>query len=143
MSRWAVVAPGERRIDHLAFRHVGSAVGSATGKIFTGMADLVAEQGVMPSQLAGNCLGVRIKEQLRPVKTQTSLRVIRAVDPVAVKKVGPRLGQIAMPDLISLRDQVDAFDFLAAQVIKETELNRLCTFGKDGEVDALAVPRGA
>ncbi|MNL35983.1 hypothetical protein D3C87_1580480 [compost metagenome] len=57
-----VVAPGVRRVDHLAFGHEGRAVALIETEVGVGVADGVAEQRFRPFQLTDQLLGVRVDE---------------------------------------------------------------------------------
>jgi hypothetical protein len=72
----------------------------------------------------------------------TLLRLIRAMDPIAVELAGSRFGQVAVPDLIGLLGQADALQLAPTATIEEAQLDGLGRLGEQGEVDAGAVVAG-
>src|SRR6516162_6891230 len=71
------------------------------------------------------------------------LRRVRSVHAVAIAQPGPRLGQIAMPDLVRSLPHRDARLGLARLGVEEAELDALGMLGEQCEVDAFSVPSGA
>src|SRR3569623_1985842 len=69
--------------------------------------------------------------------------IVRSVGAIAVQRPRPRLGQIAVPDLIGLPAHVYSLDETAALAVEDAELDLLRMLGKQREIHALAVPAGA
>src|SRR3569832_2139810 len=69
--------------------------------------------------------------------------IVRSVDAIAVQRTRPRLGQIAVPDLIGLPAHVYGLDDAAALAVEDAELDLLRMLGKQREIHALPVPAGA
>ena len=57
---------------------------------------LVSEHFFAPIDVPGNCLGIRIDQQLVRVEPMAIGRVVRAVNAVAVELLGPRVRQIGV-----------------------------------------------
>ena len=89
-TRWLVCSPSERRVDHDAFEHAGSAVAAIEGQIFFGMTDPVAKVRITPPQIILDLFGVRIQQELMVVKAVSVQRIIRTVDAVTVQQSGTR-----------------------------------------------------
>ena len=66
---------------------------------------------------------------------------IRAVDAIAVDLARAGIGQIAVPHLVRVFRQLDAFDFLLALQIEQTEFHLGGVRREQGEVDTQAIPR--
>jgi hypothetical protein len=62
---------------------MNGAVALVERQIALGIADPVAEQRVVPAQLAGERLGVGIDQQLVVVEAMAGVGLVGAVDPVA------------------------------------------------------------
>ena len=91
-----VALPVEERVDHDAVGHVrGRVVVVARVRV----AEVVAEQRLVPVDLAGGCLGVRVEQQLVGVAPDALRGVPRAVHPVAVALTGLHRGQVAVPNV--------------------------------------------
>ncbi len=63
------------------------------------LAEAVAEDGLVPIDLAGQGAGVGVNEEFRCVEAVAVLRFPRAVDAVAVALSGADAGQEAVPDV--------------------------------------------
>ena len=64
-------------------------------------------------------------------------RVVGSVDPVAVKLAGPRLGQIAVPDLVGVFGQHDARLLVLPAAIEQAQLDLLGMGREQREIDPL------
>ena len=101
------------------------------------VAEVVAVQRLVPVDVADGRLGVGVEQQLGGVAAQTALRVVRAVDPVAVALSRLDRRQVAVPD-----ERVDLghrHAGLVASVVEEAELDLLGHLAEDREVGADAV----
>ena len=139
-----VIFPGERGIDDDALRNAAGAVVGIGLEILEGRADLVGEERIAPLDGAGDRFRVRIDEQLRGIEAVAVGRIVRSVDAIAVELTGADVRQIAVPDLIGPIAKTDLVRLDSVVLaMKQAQLDRGRVFGKEGEVDALAVPRGA
>ncbi len=138
-----VIAPGECGIDHLALRHAERVIAPVERQIAPRTADAIAEVRVRPRQLTDDRLRVRIEQELVRVEAVSLLRLIGSVHAISIQFSGARFGQIAMPHLISLFAQPHALQLAAAAAVEQAQLDALSVFGKQREIDALAVPGGA
>ena len=108
--RAAVVAPGEGGIDDAAFRHEAGAVAPVEGQVLAlaPRADAVAVMRIVPPDRALKRFRVRVEQQLVGVEAVSVLRAVGAVDAIAVKQIGPRVRQIAVPHLVGIFGEPDA-----------------------------------
>ncbi len=136
--RPAVVAPGERRVDHAALGHELGAVALVERRVL--LAHDVAEQLRRPLDLADDGLGIRVQHQLVGVEAVTVLRFVGAVDPVAVDGAGPRLGQEAVPDLVGVFRQDDAGELGLAAVVEDAQFDLCRVGGEQREIHAQPRP---
>ncbi len=104
------------------------------------MADAIAVLGIAPDELADDVPGVRIEQQLVRIETMAALRVVGPMDTVAIQQTRPCFGQVTVPDHVGMLAHVDALDFMLAGRIEDAQLDAFGMFGKQGEVDALAIP---
>ncbi|MCY1396843.1 hypothetical protein D9M71_118280 [compost metagenome] len=137
-----VVAPGVRRVDHLALGHEGRAVAFIEAEVGVGVADGVAEQRFGPFQLADQLFGVGVDQQFVGIEAMTVGRVVRTVDAIAVYQPGMSVGQVAVVDLVGVFGQFDAFELHLAAVVEQAQFNPGGVGGKQGEVDSQSVPGG-
>src|SRR4029079_1785453 len=140
-ARIAIVAPRERRIDDLAFRHAARVVASILRQVGALAADAITEMRIAPRERADDRLRVRIEQQLLRIEAMALLRLIRTVHAIAVELAGPRFGQVAMPDLIGLLAQRDALQLAPPAIIEQAQLDAIRKLREQREVDPLAVPR--
>ncbi len=91
-----VTLPVEERVDHHAVGHVrGRVVVVARVRV----AEVVAEQRLVPVDVTGGGLGVRVEQQLVGVAPDAVRGVPRAVHAIAVALTGLDAGQVAVPDV--------------------------------------------
>ncbi len=141
-ARWSVVAPGEGGVHHGAERGEGGVVAVVGGQVVFGVAYLVAEERIVPAQVAADGLGVGVEEDFARVEAVAVGRVVRPVDAVAVELIGLHVRQVGVPDHVGVFCDGDAFGFLGGlHGIEETQLHFRRVLGKEGEVDARPVPR--
>ena len=62
---------------------------------------------------------------------------------IAVDRAGPRIGQVAVPDLVGVFGQLDALDLALACGVEQADLDFGGVGREQREIDALAVPGGA
>src|SRR5437868_11974955 len=136
-----VIAPIERVIDHRGFRHPPRVVAEIAGEILLRPADDVAEHFVRPIHLPRDRFRVRIDQQLRAVETHSVLRIVRAVNAIAIKLSRPHIRKKDVPDLVGLFRYRDPDIFLRRiDVIEEAKIDRGRVLGKNREVDSVAEP---
>ena len=104
-------------------------------------ADPVAESASCHADVAVQRLGVGVDQQLVRVEAVAVLRVVGAVDAVAVELPGPHVGQIAVPDLVGVFGQRDAVGLAPALLVEEAQLDLGGIGGEQREIDAAAIPR--
>jgi hypothetical protein len=133
--RWPVDAPVEERVDDDRLRHVRRRVVVVA---LLGL-EVVAEDRLVPVDLAVDGLGVGVEEELVRVAAQALGRVVGAVDAEAVALAGVDPGQEGVPDVAVHLGEADAL--LVALVVEEAELDLLGDLAEDREVGARAVVR--
>ncbi len=138
----AVAAPGEGRVDHHAFGHARRVVAAVERQVAARRADTVAEMRVRPAQWADDLPRVRVEQQLVRVETVTRTGFVGAMHPIAVDGSGARVGKIAVPDLVGVFGQRDAFDLAAPFRVEQAEFNLGGVGGEQGEIDPQTVPQG-
>ncbi len=135
--RAPVTLPVEERVDHDAVRHVRPGV-VVVARVR--VAEVVAEQGLVPVDLAAGCLGVGVEEQLVGVAPQPAGRVPRTVDAVAVALPGLHRRQVAVPDEgVHLGELDPLLRELLALAVDEAQLDPLGDLAEQGEVRAAPV----
>lgn len=87
-----VATPGERLVDDDTFGYEAGVIPIVEGEVGLGIADPVSEQRVRPIDIAGNRLRVRIDQNLGGVESEADLRLVQAVDTVAIELPGPYFG---------------------------------------------------
>ena len=68
------------------------------------------------------------------------LRLVRPIDAIAVAQAGPRVGDVAVPDLIGVLGKREPVQLAPAALVEQAELDLFRVRGKEGEVNAFAVP---
>src|ERR1700722_7911213 len=86
---------------------------------------------------------VRVKQKLVGVEPVAGLRLVGAVNAKAIKRRRPDLGHVAVEHLIGSLGKFEAASFAATLGVEETHLNSPRIRGKDSEVRAFVVRRGA
>ena len=93
--------------------------------------------------MADHLLGVGIDQQLAGIEAMPRRGLVRAVHAIAVDRARPRIGQVTMPDLVSVLRQGDALDLAPAALLEQAELDLGGVGREQGKVDAEPVPGGA
>ncbi len=140
-GRRPLPAPGEGRVDHHALQHEGRAVALVEREILLRIADAVAVERVVPAQLAGELLRIGVEQQLVRVEAVAGVGLVRAVHAVAVALARPRVGQVAVPDLVRHLRKLDALGLLV--VVEQAELDPGGVGREDRKIGAPSVPGGA
>ncbi len=133
-ARHAVAVPVEERVHHHAQHHVRGGVLVVDRVLVT---EVVAEEGLVPVELARHRLRVGVEEELVRVAAVTLGRVVRAVDPVAVLLARRHVRQVAVPDVTVHFLQLDAG--FRAVVVEQAEHDRIRDLAVEGEVRSRAV----
>ena len=142
-ARRRFAAPGEGRVDHPAFRHAGGAVRGAEAQIGVRIAKLVAVHLGAPAQLAHVRFRVRVEQQLVGVEAVTGTRIIRPVHAIGVDRAGAGGVHVAVPDLVGILRQLDAFELGLASLVEQAQLHLRRMRREQREIDAEPVPGGA
>ena len=142
--RQPVVPPLEPVLDDGAERGERRAVARVEAEVLVRVADLVAEEAVVPPDGAADALGVGVEEDLVRVEAEAFLGAVRAVDAVAVELAGPDAAEVAVPHRPRpLAELDDGARRLVLRAVEEHELDALGALAVEREVDAEAVPRRA
>ncbi len=129
-----VARPVEERVDDDGVHHVRVGV-VVVARV--GVAEVVAEQRLVPVEPPGHRLGIGIEQDLVRIVPVPVLRVVRAVHPVAVPLSRLHLRQVRVPD-----ERVDVLQLdarLSAVLGEQAQLDALGRLAEDGEVRAAAV----
>jgi hypothetical protein len=138
----AVALPVEERVDHHAVQHVRGGV-VVVARVL--VAEVVAEQRLVPVDVAGGGLRVGVEQQLGRVAPDAVLGVPRAVHAVAVALSGLHVGQVAVPDVGVDLGQLDPglVDRAPGADVEEAQLDSLGDLAEEREVGPAAVERRA
>src|SRR4026209_1277507 len=137
-----VAAPGERLVDHDTFGYEAGVMTIVEREIGFWITDPVPEQRIRPVDIAGNCLRVRVDQDLGGVESKADFGLVQAVDTVAVQLSWPYLGEVHVPDENSAFFDPNTVRFLRpVRSPEETELHRRRIFREQREIHSLAVPR--
>src|SRR5262249_45409701 len=113
-------APGEGRVDDAAFEGERRAVPLVKGQIVACF-HFVAEQGRVPSNMTDDLLRIGIEQQLVGIEAVSSSGLVRAVNAIAIECPWPRIGEVAVPDLVGVLRQAEAFDLPLAGAIEQAK----------------------
>ena len=137
-TQLAVAVPFEERVDDHAVHRVRRRVGVVAG---VGVTEFVGEERRIPVDLALDGLGIRVHQELVRVEAVAVLRLVRAVDPVAVLLSGLDLRQVTVPHVAVHFGQLNPR--LGQVISEEAQLHPLGTFAEQGKVSASAVKGGS
>ena len=133
-----VIAPVEVRVDDHRLGHAGRRVVVVAA---VGVAEVVAEQGLVPLKCAVDGLRIGVHQHLVRVAPQSRLGVVRPVDAVAVALARFDVGYVCVPDeSVDLRQGDPA---LGAVGVEEAQLHALGYLTEHREVGARTVIRRA
>ncbi|MNJ13203.1 hypothetical protein D3C77_74080 [compost metagenome] len=135
-----VAAPGIGRVDDLAFGDVGGAVTLIEAEVAIRVANGVAKQCFGPFQAAHQLLGVRVDQQFVGVEAVAMLRLVGAMDAVAVDLSGMSVGEVTVKNFVGVFGQFDAFQFHLAAGVEQAQFDLGGVGREQGEVDPQAVP---
>ena len=132
----AVALPVEERRDHDALHHVG---GRVVVVARLGVAEVVAEERLVPVDVAAGGLGVGVEQQLVGVAALALREVPRSVHAVAVALAGLHRRQVAVPHVGVDLGQLDAGLGSLPSASKQAQLDLLGHLAEDREVGAAPV----
>src|SRR5271166_2948467 len=107
------------------------------------MPDRVTENCRIPLKFADVSAGVGVQEQLHRVKAVSGLRLVRAMDTIAIDLAWPDLRQPPMKDLIRVFRQHHSLKFGLALSIEQANFSLGGMGGEESEVHSLAIPMSA
>ena len=143
-ARPAVVAPGERRIHDRGKRGERGAVARIEHQVRLRLPDGVPEHRIVPPDGPGDRFCVRVEHHLVRVEPVTVRGIPGAVDAITVELARPDIRHVAVPVHVRLLGQRDPLALgRCLRTIEEAQVHTGRVLGKDGEVDAEAVPRRA
>ena len=136
-------APIEIRIDDHRLGHEGGAVALVEGQVIPLGADRVSENSGIPCQLPRVGPGVRIEQQLVGVEAVAGLRLERTMHPKPIEGSGAHFAQVAVEDFVGELRKLETVGLARAARVEQANLDLRRVGGKDGEVRALCIRRGA
>ena len=137
-----IVPPRERAVDDRRERREWRAVAVVERRVF--LAELEAEQRLVPSHGSPDHLGVGIQDEFVRVESIAHVGCERAVHPIAVELAGEDVREVPVPHHIGVFGQRnrDGLNF-GLRRVEQAQFDACCVFRKHGEVDADTVPCGA
>ena len=130
--------------DDARLGHEGGAVALVLPEIrIVAASDRIAVERIVPGEGADEFTRIGVEQQLRIVEAVTVHRVERAADAIAVELAGLHARDMAVPDAVGAFGQRDALGLLAAVLGEEAERDAFGMVGKQREIGALGVRRGA
>ena len=141
--RMPVVAPGVGLVDHHRFEHRARVVAAVERQVLALVADAIGQMRVGPGELAAEPLAVGIDQQLVVIEAVPGLRIVGAVNAIAVELARLGVGQIDVPDVLGALRHRDAVDLVPPALVEQAKLDLLGGAGEQREVRAAPVPGGA
>ena len=132
--------PVEVGVDDHALGHERRAVALIEAQIVVLGADGVAEDGVIPLQLADVAAGIRIEQQLVRVETMPGIGLVGTMHAQPVYRARVHIFDVAVPDLIGVFRQLQPFELLLALGVEQADFHLGGIGRKQGEIRSLAVP---
>ena len=143
-ARRRIVAPGEAVAGDGGERGRGGAVAIVAGEVLVRVAEAVGEQRRVPTQRPADAARVGIEHELAGIEAQAVVRLVGAVNPVAVELAGTDAGDVAVPHAGATFGEDDAPRLpRGMRGVEETELDAAGVGGEEREVDAETIPGGA
>lgn len=129
--------PVESRVDHETTRNIWGAVVRIRGS----GSRVVAMDGIVPLERAGDGEGVRIDQQLRRIAPVPSIGVVGTVHSVSICRARPGIDNGGSPVASRRLCQRDRGGFARISTIGEkTQIDRLGPRRRDGKPDDATVP---
>ena len=119
----AIVGPSERGIDYDALRHQRRTIPLIESEIVFLSAECVTQQLGTPLELTDMLLRIGIQYQLVGIEPMAFVGFIGAVYAIGIYRAWRRVGQISVPDLISVFGQLNSLDFLRSVLIEQTQFD--------------------
>src|SRR5215471_16776467 len=91
--------PVEIRVDDNAFRHERGAVALVEGRVVAGF-QLISEDSGLPLEIPEMAAGIGVEHEFVGIEPVPGTRLVRAVHAIPVDRAGPRIRQIAVPNLV-------------------------------------------
>ncbi len=136
--------PVEAAIHHDAPRHAGSAVAVVEGEVRPPAPHAVGVDRGVEVHPAVDGTGVGVDQELVGVEAQTARGIVRSVGAQAVERSRAHAPEIAVAHVARLLGERDARALaIGVPDVVEADVDALCPFREDGDVDPLPVPRGA
>src|SRR4029077_20688624 len=85
-------------------------------------------------------LRIGIDQELVRIEAQSALRVIRAVNAVAVELAGSNIAEVAVPDILGTFRKCDALDLPTAITVKQAKFDLFRVRRKQREIRSASVP---
>jgi len=126
-------------VNNHRLRHIGRAVQFGERQILVRTVPVVAENGLMPDELADQLPAIGINQQLVRIKTLALFRPVRAINAVAVDLPRLQSRHIDMPDAVVIFGYGVTLHLLRAGFVKQAKLNLFGMSGKQGKVNTLAI----
>ena len=140
-ARLAVFSPRKSRVNDGGKHRKRRVVTGIERQILVQIAKAIAMHFIAPANVPANGPRVGFEHDLVRVESMPTFGVVRAVNPVAIQLSRKDAGNVAVPDEVRLLRKRDARRFArAVGGIEQAQLHLACMLGKDGEVDAGAVP---
>ena len=135
-----VVLPVEGRVDDDRTRDRRRGIGLVDRQVgvLTATRDVRERVGGPPVDRPIDRLRVRVDQELRRVEAPAGLRIVGAVDAVAVTLAGADPREVAVPVERGALAELDAF--LDAALAEEAQLDALRVLREQGEVRPVAIP---
>ena len=74
------------------------------------------------------------------IEAMTTLRIIRAVNAIAVELTRSCIRQVGMPDLVGVLGELYAVELALTGLVEQADLDLFRILREQGEIDALAIP---
>src|SRR5215510_9880714 len=91
--------------------------------------------------MADHLTGIGIDQEFVWVEALSRRWLVRPMHAIAVDRARPRIGEVAVPDLVGVLRQGDALDLASAVTLEQTELDLGRVGREQREVHAQAIPR--
>src|SRR5205814_2893106 len=77
------------------------------------------------------------------IEAKSARGLVRSAHAISVEQSRAGFRKIAVPDLVGLLADANALNFAPAGIIEQAQVDAVGMFGKQGEVNAFAIPAGA
>src|SRR5262245_51144597 len=139
----ALLSPGERLVHYDAFGHAAGIVSAVERQVGACAAGAVTEMSIAPGQTPADPFGIGIDQKLVRIEAKAALRLIRAVDPIAVELPRRHVVEITVPDVFGALRQLDALDLATAVAVEQAKHHLFSIRRKQRKIRAPPIPAGA